>query len=108
MIQIGSGLSRTFSFNFGLFVIIHIIACLWIIVSKLDLVGSWLDNETINEMKGEEVYLTAVYFTITTLTTVGYGDMSASTNTEKVFLSIFMMISFAILTLSIGNITSLL
>jgi len=59
-------------------------------------------------MDGRELYLTAVYFTITTLTTVGYGDMSASTNTEKVFLSIFMIISFGVLTLSIGNITSLM
>jgi len=92
----------------SLFLIIHIISCLWIIISKYDLVGSWLDSDDIEAMSGEEVYLTAVYFTITTLTTVGYGDMSASTNTEKIFLSIFMIISFAILTLSIGNITSLL
>jgi hypothetical protein len=33
-----------------------------------------------------------VYFTITTITTVGYGDMSATTFNEKI-ISIFIMLS---------------
>ena len=38
----------------------------------------------------KSVYLTSFYYTITTITTVGYGDISASTFLEKI-VSIFIM-----------------
>ena len=45
-----------------------------------------------------EKYLTAFYFTITTITTVGYGDISASTLIEKsgcIVLMLLGVISFS-------------
>jgi len=59
-------------------------------------------------MDSSELYITSIYFTTTTITTVGYGDMSGSTVPEKIFLTILMIISFGTFTLAIGNVTSLL
>lgn len=70
----------------------HIVACTWIIGAQFD------PNETENWMKSYEdtgkgeKYLQAFYFTVTTITTVGYGDMSAVTFTEKI-ICIFIMIT---------------
>jgi len=47
LLQIGGTVVRMISFNLGLLIIIHIIACLWIVISKYDLIGSWLDNDGI-------------------------------------------------------------
>ena len=43
-------------------------------------------------MDVNERYWISVYFTITTITTVGYGDISGSNMTERLFC-IFLMIS---------------
>lgn len=55
-----------------------------------------------------EVYLTSFYFTVTTLVTVGYGDITGYNKTEKVwciFLMMFGIVSFSIMS---GAITSMI
>lgn len=71
------------------FMTTHIVCCCWIIFAKVDPnKENWLedfDRSTIfpDEFKApQEVYSTAFYFTVTTITTVGYGDMSAGTFQE--------------------------
>ena len=47
------------------------------------------------------------YWTVTTITTVGYGDISIKTNLEKVcalFLMVFGVVSFGLLSGSLTNI----
>lgn len=39
-----------------------------------------------------EAYSTALYFTFTSLTSVGFGNVSANTTAEKVFTIIMMLI----------------
>ena len=39
-----------------------------------------------------EKYITALYFTCSSLTSVGFGNVSANTNLEKVFSIITMLI----------------
>lgn len=62
-------------------IIVHHVACLWIFIVKYDLNNSALTDQ----------YLTALYFSLTTMTTVGYGDISPKNNQEKI-LNILMMV----------------
>lgn len=39
-----------------------------------------------------EAYVTALYFTFTSLTSVGFGNVSANTTAEKVFTIVMMLI----------------
>lgn len=56
--------------------------------------------------KMSELYLTAFYFTVTTITTVGYGDMPITTFLEKV-ICIFIMLSGVIaFSLASGSLTN--
>jgi len=62
----------------------HVVACMWIIMANMD---SDKDNSWkvgYSDATKSNIYLTAVYFTVTTITTVGYGDMSAETFAEKI------------------------
>jgi len=48
--------------------------------------GEWIGGPS-----GVMAYVTALYFTLSCMTSVGFGNVSASTQSEKIF-SIFMMI----------------
>ncbi len=54
-----------------------------------------------------DIYVTSIYFTVTTVLTVGYGDICAFNNTEKIFcmgLMIFGVISFSFATGALSTI----
>ena len=53
-------------------------------------------------------WVTTVYWAITTMTTIGYGDISAGTLEERALASIVMIIGCAFFAWSTGTITSIL
>jgi ankyrin repeat protein len=52
-------------------------------------------------------YVTAIYFSITTLTTVGYGDLHAQNTSEMVFDIFYMLFNLGLTAYLIGNMTNL-
>jgi hypothetical protein len=55
-----------------------------------------------------EKYLTSIYFTVTTITTVGYGDVSISTKTEKIFCIFSMLVGVISFSFASGSLASIL
>ena len=58
-----------------------------------DIENNWIakDFGSMDQASSSHLYLSSIYFTITTITTVGYGDFSAVSFTEKI-INIFIMI----------------
>ena len=54
------------------------------------------------------LYLTAFYFTVTTITTVGYGDISGGTASEKVFCIIIMVVGVVSFSFASGSLASIM
>ena len=52
--------------------------------------------------------MAAFYWTVTTITTVGYGDILASTIGERIFCSIIMIIGVFLYSYTIGSLSSIL
>ena len=50
--------------------------------------------------------MTSFYFTVTTITTVGYGDMSASTHLEQVIVVFMMLVGVFAFSLASGSLTN--
>ena len=84
----------------------HIVACSWIIFANLDpdQANSWISGY--KEVNRSELYLTSFYFTVTTITTVGYGDMSASTFMEQIICIFIMLAGVIAFSLSSGALTN--
>ena len=69
---------------FAFFLSLHIVACVFIFIGKNDY-PNWIVNFNYNNKSFKELYLIAIYYTITTLTTVGYGDISCVSSNERIF-----------------------
>lgn len=52
-------------------------------------------------------YVTSIYWSITTLTTVGYGDLHAQNTREMVFDIFYMLFNLGLTAYLIGNMTNL-
>ena len=90
MLKIGLGVERLVFFSFLFVVMLHVLSCVWVITGDLayeDILAAQAAGKTstedswISPYKGTDfttgmLYLTSFYFTTTTVTTVGYGDIS--------------------------------
>ena len=56
--------------------------------------STWLDDYQSydNEADRYQLYFVSIYWTITTITTVGYGDISANNLEERLFCSLVMVL----------------
>ncbi|XP_050375569.1 potassium channel AKT2/3 [Argentina anserina] len=52
-------------------------------------------------------YISALYWSITTMSTVGYGDLHANNTTEMIFIIFYMLFNLGLTAYLIGNMTNL-
>jgi hypothetical protein len=62
----------------------------------------------IQSVKKNARYVPAAYFALVTLTTIGYGDITAATTAERAFIVCVLIIGAILYTLVLGLVTSLL
>eukprot|EP00746_Dinoflagellata_sp_MGD_P027216 gnl/MRDRNA2_/MRDRNA2_164207_c0_seq1.p1 gnl/MRDRNA2_/MRDRNA2_164207_c0~~gnl/MRDRNA2_/MRDRNA2_164207_c0_seq1.p1 ORF type:complete len:806 (-),score=175.04 gnl/MRDRNA2_/MRDRNA2_164207_c0_seq1:619-3036(-) len=88
----------------------HVAGCLWYALAKFheDISETWIVNRDIQDAEILDQYLHSMYFIITTLTTVGYGDISASTNAEIVVAILLMMGGVLGYSIAVGTVSSVL
>lgn len=64
----------------------------------IDFISGWMHTLAdrlkipVSNITQSEAYVTALYYTFTSLTSVGFGNVSANTKAEKVFTIIMMLI----------------
>jgi len=93
----------------------HLCTCFWIIIATLDedvlandFKGTWLSSFYPEYQLPIDIYLISFYWTITTITTVGYGDVSINNNTEKIFCCFVMLIGVITFGFATGTLTSIM
>lgn len=121
ILKIGVGFERMLFFILMSFMIIHIISCLWVFMAKISIDDTeeeesktWVisnDYEIYHKQNPTQLYLISVYYVITTMTTVGYGDISPTkvNSIEMVFgicLMIGGVIAFTFASASLASILS--
>ncbi|XP_012556302.2 potassium voltage-gated channel unc-103 isoform X1 [Hydra vulgaris] len=106
---------------FGFTLIAHWFACLWYAIGVKECTSQnnlgWLAklnndlNNTYNRTEGLDLtttYLTALYFTLSSMTSVGFGNVSANTNIERLFTIIIMLAGALMYAIIFGNITAII
>ncbi|KAG8183171.1 hypothetical protein JTE90_013690 [Oedothorax gibbosus] len=103
--------------------IAHWLACIWYAIanaerSMQDPKIGWLDalanmtHQFYNESSGgpsiKSKYVTALYFTFSSLTSVGFGNVSPNTNMEKIFAIIVMLVGSLMYASIFGNVSAII
>ena len=104
--EYGTALLMLLMFGFAL--VAHWLACVWYAIGNFERHNvkelGWLYQLGQTTKKPYNVtdlnsgpdtqtkYLTALYFTLSSLTSVGFGNVSANTNSEKIFSIVIMFV----------------
>ncbi|KAJ8350709.1 hypothetical protein SKAU_G00258390 [Synaphobranchus kaupii] len=105
--------------------IAHWLACIWYAIGNvekpfLDHKIGWLDNLGVSIGKRynfsdpssgpsiKDKYVTALYFTFSSLTSVGFGNVSPNTNSEKIFSICVMLIGSLMYASIFGNVSAII
>ena len=87
----------------------HIASCIWITIGKLkDGLDSWLYFYNMIDLPFFSIYVSSIYFTITTLFTIGYGDIVAKGILERIYIIIFLIVGLLLYSFVITIVSSIL
>ncbi|XP_047466333.1 potassium voltage-gated channel subfamily H member 5 isoform X2 [Mugil cephalus] len=115
---------------FGL--VAHWLACIWYSIGDYEVIDeatntiktdSWLYqlaisirspyryNASSGQLEGgpnkDSLYITSLYFTMTSLTTIGFGNIAPTTDGEKIFSVAMMMVGSLLYATIFGNVTTI-
>ena len=69
---------------------------------------TWITSNGYDELKEGNLYLVAMYYTVTTITTVGYGDISAYNPAERCLAILVMIVGVIAFSYATGSLSSLI
>lgn len=69
---------------------------------------TWLEEFYILDYTNTEIYYTSFYWTITTITTVGYGEIHGNSPGERMFCALIMIIGVVSFSFANGSLASIL
>lgn len=108
MMKVYSGLSRLITALCTALILVHFGACMWFYSARLDEFSpdTWVVRRGVVDDNRSYLYFTSFYWAITTLTTVGYGDITARTKLEMCIAMCWMMFGVGFYSFVVGSFTS--
>jgi hypothetical protein len=93
----------------ALFTVMHFIACAWICIGQ-NVEESWIwngENGIGDDTRIETKYVMAIYWVMSTLTTVGYGDFKGYTSPEYGFTMAVEFVGILVFSIMMGFINEI-
>ena len=97
-----------FKFTLLMLLFTHISGCFWYYLTKFNTENYWLMNFE-NENKSEiNLYILSLYWAISTICTVGFGDIHPINLLEKILNIIWISVGVAVYSYMIGSLSNIL
>lgn len=109
-LKVNSGVLRLLRFSLTILIIVHISGCFWYFLAKLEEFGpdTWVSRYSYTSLSNSDLYIVSIYYVVTTLTTVGFGDIAAYTVTERIFAVILMGFGVGFYSYTISNLSTIM
>jgi hypothetical protein len=107
--KVNTNIERLIYFILSFLLLNHLSACIWFFVAKLEDLSpdSWVTRLGYIDSSNFEIYVISFYWTLTTVTTVGYGDINAGTTLERAYNLIIMSFGVLMYSFAIGSLSSI-
>jgi len=104
--------SRLMRYFFLVMIVAHLMACVLFLIPQLEGVpeDSWVVIADVAIQPGRNVfdqYATSIYWTLMTLTTVGYGDVALKRPWERTYASFCMVVGAVMFAYTVSNVAQL-
>jgi len=108
VLGIDQSVMRLISLVFGVLISVHVMTCFWYLTARLENFGidTWVFREGYMNSDIFSSYLASLYWTMTTLTTIGYGDITPLTPFEKLVAICWMIAGLYFLSFTITSLSS--
>ena len=109
-LQVNSRMVKLSKFLIIVFFCVHLMGCLWFFTAKvMDFEpDTWVVRYGYMESPRYEQYLAGVYWAVTTMVTVGFGDIAAKTSLEIICGIIWMFVGVGFYSFTVGSLSSFL
>ena len=89
------------------YTIVHVLTCVWIYFSKYSLNNNWIIHD-IDKQSSFKIYISSYYYNLTTLFTVGYGDIHSYSMEERTYNLVLLVFGLIINTYTISFLSNLI
>lgn len=110
-IRINTSAVRLTKLSLSMLLIVHWVSCLWFWIASINGFSSntWVFADSIDSMPPSSQYLRSLYWSLQTMTTVGYGGGVVPVSTlESLVALVVMIIGITIWSYIVGNLSSII
>jgi len=110
-LQLSPAAFKLLKLVFNVTFIAHLLACFWYYVSSVEEEDErdnwWNSADHLRDNTVEAHYVSSLYWAFTTMTTVGYGDLTPQTGTERTYSIIVMILGATVFGYIVGNVSQM-
>lgn len=109
-LDIETSFMRLFQGFMTAIILVHLMACLWFYSAKFQDfdVNTWVVTFGYIDMSIGSLYLRSLYFIMTTLATVGYGDIYPCNDIERILVIAWIIIVMFFMTFNISSMSNMI
>jgi hypothetical protein len=110
MIKMNTGVMKLIKVAGATLLLVHLMTCFWFLFAKFQdfKYDTWVVRINILDENYWHQYLWSVYWTLQTLTTVGFGDIGSVTDIEMFACCVWMIFGVGFYSFIIGNLSSIM